>query len=144
MKRQIKMLAIMLALSTAVHAQSKPEPSPVIVTTFYIDFQSMMADTTFNVDSLLTYYIDKGVKPNPMIKNFRILAHWWGADNSKVLVIYELDKLENLNKAQDKTDDLINATFKSKDDQKLFWKRWGKIFNRHEDSIMTDVVKGKM
>jgi hypothetical protein len=122
-------------------AQATPEPSPIIITTFTVPFMSL--DTTFRVDSLLKYYIEKGIKPNPMYKNFRALMHWWGSDNAKVVVIYEIDKFENINKAGDKVEELINASFKTDAEKKLFWKRFGSVFNRHEDTIYSEPVKGK-
>jgi hypothetical protein len=73
-----------------------------------------------------------------------MLVHYWGADSYKVIFLYEVDKWEDINKSETKTDDLIAASFKNEADKKLFLKRLGRLFNRHEDSIMTDWVKPKM
>lgn len=145
MKQTPLFIAVALACTTPAFAQNpqpEPDPSPVVVTTFYVELRG--EPIGFNVDSMINLYIDKGVRPNTMIRNFRILRHWWGSDNSKVMFIYEIDKFENIIKAEGKTEELINASMKNKADQDLFWKRWGKLFNRHEDSIMTDVGKPKM
>lgn len=133
-------------LYSSATAQTQPEPNPVIITTFQFS-DPPPGDTSFKnikVDSLIDYYIDKGVRPNALIKNFRILRHWWGDDSYKVQAIYEIDKFENINKAEDKTDELINASFKNEADKNKFWRLWGKLFNRHEDNIMSDWGKPKM
>lgn len=97
-----------------------------------------------NRDSLIMYYVDKGIRPNNIVKNFRILFHYWGDDSYKILFIYEIDGLGNMNKAGDKTEELINASFKTEVERNLFWRRWNRIFSRHEDNIMSDGVKPKM
>ncbi len=79
-----------------------------------------------------------------MIKNFRILRHVWGSDSYKTIFIYEIDSMANLEKSGDKTDELINASFKDKKDQTNFWRLWGRLFDRHDDTIMADFVKPKM
>lgn len=143
MRTRSLLIAMVLLCTTSTFAQDTlPDPSPVVVTTFHVAITG--TPIGFNIDSLIKIYVDLGIRPNTMIKNFRILRHWWGADNSKVLFVYEIDKFENIPKAEDKTTELINASMKNKTDQDLFWKRWRQLFNRHEDSIMADVGKPKM
>ncbi len=123
-----------------------PDPNPVVVTT-WIFSGPQFGDTTLrgvNRDSLIMYYVDKGIRPNNIVKNFRILFHYWGDDSYKILFIYEIDGLGNMNKAGDKTEELINASFKTEAERNLFWRRWNRIFSRHEDNIMSDGVKPKM
>lgn len=132
--------------STFVQAQEAKEPNPVIVTTWMFT-PPENGDTTLkgvNVDSLVMYYIDKGVRPNELIKNFRILTHYWGDDNFKILFIYEIEGFGNIPKASNKISELIDASFKKEADKNLFWKRWDRIFNRHEDSIMANWGTPKM
>jgi hypothetical protein len=147
MRKHFISAILAMSLLTCLSAQDSTEThNPVIVTTFQWA-PPAFGDTTFknlNVDSIVKIYVDRGVRPNSMIKNFRILRHAWGADSYKVIFIYEIDKMENLDKAQEKSDDLVNKGFKTEAEKKKFWSLWGKLFDRHEDSIMTDFVKPKM
>jgi len=143
MKKSFILAVTFMVFAGYAKAQdSTREQNPVIITTIYLP--PMNEDPGFRVDSLFMYYVEKGIKPNPMFKSFRTLVHWWGDDNSKVLLIYEIDKFENINKAEEKTNELINASFKSDDEKKLFWQRYNKYFDHHEDNIMRDFGTPKM
>ena len=137
---------LFLNLSGFTQANVQPDLIPVIVSNFYFT-PFAPGDTSFRhfpIDSVINYYVDKGIRTNSMIKNFRLLRHWWGSDSYKTIFIYELDKLENVQKASDKATELINASFKNEKDRSTFWDLWGKLFNRHDDSIMADWIKPKM
>ena len=148
MKKFSSIIIALFCMSLFGNAQTQPltEPNAVIMTTY--EYEPLpMGDTTFkgvNLDSLVAYYIDKGILPNAMVLNHRILLHSWGADSRKIVFIYEIDKFENINKASEKTTDLINASFKNEADKEKFWKRWNLLFDRHDDSIMMDWGKPKM
>jgi hypothetical protein len=147
MKKSYLIILCFLLPTSHLIAQEKPqqEPNPVIITTYEYD-PLPPGDTTFkgvNLDSLVMYYMDKGILPNNMILNHRILVHAWGADSYKIIFIYEIEKFENINKAAAKTTELIDASFKNEADKKKFWKLWGLLFDRHDDSIMTDWGKSK-
>lgn len=139
-------VAVVLCISSLeLTAQTQPEPNPVIVTTYTYE-RLPAGDTSFknvNVDSLVAFYVDKGIRPNSMILNHRILNHSWGADSYQVIFIYEVNGWANINKSQEKTDELISASFKNEAEKNKFWRRWGLLFNRHEDSIMADWGKPK-
>ncbi len=147
--RKIVLVAFFVTLcciSTNAQTQPAPNPSPVVVTTWIFEMLTP-GDTLFkniSFDSVINYYVDKGVRPNPMIKNFRVLRHWWGDDSFKLLFIYEMTDLNSMDKAEQKTVELIDASFKNAADKDLFWRRFGRLFNRHEDSIMQDWVKPKI
>ena len=148
MRKLIFIFATVVFLNSSAFTQDtvRPAPTPVIVTNFYFT-PLAPGDTSFKVfpvDSVVNYYVNKGIRTNPMIKNFRILRHWWGSDSYKTIIIYELDKIENLDKAGDKTNELIDSTFKNEKDKNTFWGLWNKLFDRHDDTIMTDMVKPKM
>ena len=148
MRKPIFIFTAVLFLHSTGFTQDKPQPvlTPVIVINFYFT-PLPPGDTSFKhftVDSVLNYYVDKGVRTNPMIKNFRLLRHWWGSDSYKTIFIYELDKMENLDKAGDKSSELIDASFKDEKDKNTFWRLWNKLFDRHDDTIMADWVKPKM
>ena len=141
----VAFIVTILNLSANAQAQPAVNPSPVVVTTWIFEMLPP-GDTLFknySFDSLMNYYVDKGIRPNPMIKNFRVLRHWWGDDSFKLLFIYEMADMNSMDKAEDKTAELIDASFKNEAEKKLFWQRFGRIFNRHEDSIMQDWVKPK-
>jgi len=146
MRKSILAALIIGAYSFASAQTKTPEQSTVILTTYEwtpLDF----ADTTFrgvNFDSVLNYYVDKGVRPNPMVKNFRILRHRWGANSFKTIFLYEVDKMENLDKQDEKTNELIDASFKNETEKNKFWRVFGRAFNKHEDTIMSDWIKPKM
>ncbi len=148
MKKQIFIFTTVLFFNLSGFTQDTPQPvsAPVIVSNFYFT-PLPPGDTSFKhftVDSVINYYVDKGVRPNAMIKNFRILRHVWGSDSYKTIFIYEIDKMENLDKAGEKSDELINASLKDKKDRDKFWRLWGRLFDRHDDTIMADFVKPKM
>jgi hypothetical protein len=143
MRKQLFIAAILFTciISNKMQAQTAAY-SPVVITTFELPFVS--GGMGFKLDSLVMYYVDKGIRPNEMIKNFRILRHAWGSNSSQVMFIYEIDKMENLDKAETKVEELVNASFKTKEEKELFWKRFGMAFNKHEDNIMSDFVKPKL
>ena len=118
------------------------EPNPVIVTRFQITLPDDARRSEF--DSLVNIYVDKGIRPNAMIKNYRLLRHWWGSNNMEVVMIYEVDSWNNINKAMEEADKLINAAITDKAAQDKYWTRFGKYLNKHSDEIMADVGKPKM
>jgi hypothetical protein len=131
-------------LTTKLSAQMTPEkePNPVIVTRFQITLPDDARRSEF--DSLVNIYVDKGIRPNAMIKNYRLLRHWWGSNNMEVVMIYEVDSWNNINKAMEEADKLIDAAITDKAAREKYWTRFGKYLNKHSDEIMADIGKPKM
>ena len=131
-----------------ITAQAQTEANPIIVVTWEYERPNLQKDDTtfknFNYDSLISWYVDKGIRPNHLIKNFRVLNHYWGDDSRKTIFIYEVDGFANINKSEAKTPELIDASFKNETEKKLFWRRWSLIFDHHTDTIMLDGAKPKL
>lgn len=149
MKKLLTVCLIILFFQLTGIAQNQAESNPVVITTWkYIAPQLQPSDTTFkhfNYDTMLAYYMDKGVRPNNLIKNFRVLGHAWGSGSNTINFVYEIvGGYTNLNKADEKTAELINASFKTEADKNLFWRRFNLVFDLHDDNILTEMVKPKM
>ena len=52
--------------------------------------------------------------------------------------------MENIDKQDEKTNELLNASFKNEAEKNKFWRVFGRAFNKHEDSIMSDWIKPKL
>lgn len=117
----------------------------VIVTTYTYEPREI-TDTTLrniDVDSLVTHYITHGVLVNKHILTHRILVHAFGADSRKIIFECEIDQFANIPRSDQLTIELIDKSFKNEKDKKLFWRAWYSVFDRHEDTIMTNWGKTK-
>lgn len=143
MKKIIFSISLLLILFSSYAQLTPVTDEPVIVMATFTQREAGWSDSVFNnysVDSLLTYYMNNAIRPNPMIKNMRILTHVYGIDSYKTIMIYEVDKFSNMENADHKTWELLINSFKNEEDANLFWKRWVRLFDRHEDTIMRDWV----
>lgn len=146
MKKIILSLSLLIILNYGYGQPAPVTDDPVVIMVTFTQRDPGPADSVFKnypADSLLAYFMNIGVRPNPMIKNMRILTHVYGMDSYKTILIYEVDKFSNIEKADYKTWELINQSFKNTGEANLFWKRWVRIFDRHEDTIMRDWIKPK-
>lgn len=146
MKKLIVSISMILILFSGFSQLPPLTDDPVVIMATFTQRDPGPADSVFKnypPDSLLAYFMNVGVYPNPMIKNMRILTHVYGIDSYKAILIYEVDKFSNIEKADHKMWELIMNSFKNSADADLFWKRWARLFDRHEDTIMRDWVKPK-
>ena len=146
MKKLIVSISMMLILFSGFGQLPALTDDPVVIMATFTQRDPGPADSVFknySADSLLAYFMNVGVYPNPMIKNMRILTHVYGMDSYKTILIYEVDKFSNIEKADHKMWELIMNSFKNPADADLFWKRWVRLFDRHEDTIMRDWVTPK-
>ena len=122
---------------------SVPDDDIVLMCTYTLPSRAVMdsVEEIIPIDSLLSYYIEHGIKPNPMIKQYRILQHYIGMDSYKVVMFYHLDKFSNINSQEMKTVELLYHSFKNKEERSKFWKCFYLLFDRHEDNIMIDWTK---
>ena len=125
---------LILAVSFCLQAQttSSTPDKPLIVQTMYLnpgpDAQGI------NLDSLLTVYKKNIIDPNQQIKSSKILAHWWGADNRQILMIYELDSFDAIVKTFDRQTELVDKYVK---DNPKFLEQWQAVMSNshHGDEI---------
>lgn len=143
MKKTLFLLLLFCALRG--HGQeNSTDKSVMLLTTFTIPDRSVL-DTLgkkMDIDTLMNIY-RRAVELNPMIKSFRVLIHYYGPDSHKVLFITEIDAMRNIDLADEKTNELVNASFTSEIKRKEFWRVWNRLFDRHEDALMQDFVKPK-
>ena len=138
---------IMIVLCSLASAQETKKANPVIMVTWQYEKPNLQKDDTcfknFDFEQFINWYMDHGIRPNPLIKNFRMLSHAWGEDSRKTIFIYEVDGFANIENAEEKTASLLDASFKNDTEKNLFWRRLNLLFDRHSDNILNDVVKPK-
>ncbi|MNE61727.1 hypothetical protein D3C80_1569610 [compost metagenome] len=73
---------------------------------------------------------------NPYVKGYYPHRHTWGSDSRDFLEAYYFDSLSDLEKSNDKDDELIKAAWPKEDERKAFLDEMDKIFTGiHGDYI---------
>lgn len=148
MKNTLTALLLILNLTVLAQGDSQQGQNPVILVTWQYERPNLQKDDTcfknFDYIQFINWYVDKGIRPNQLIKNFRVLNHAWGEDSYKVFFIYEVDGFANIEKVDETITNLLNNSFKTETEKNLFWRRYNLIFDRHSDNILYDSVKPKM
>lgn len=124
---------LILAVSFCLQAQTGSTPDkPLIIQTMYLN--PGPAAQGINLDSLLTVYKKNIIDPNQQIKSSKILAHWWGADNRQIIMIYELDSFDAIVKTFERQTELVD---KYDQENPKFQEQWQNLMSNshHGDEI---------
>lgn len=100
--------------------------------------------TRAELDSLTQLYTDKVIKKNDLIISHRILRHWWGHDNTQVVIMYEVKNWEDVDKANTLNDELFQKAFPTKEERDRYNKANNKYFTgKHSDEIYSEMKAGR-
>ncbi len=137
----ILFLFIIISLNSSVSAQ--PAQGNVVVMTNFE--RAFPVDGSANeLDSLSQVYSDILYKDNPYVVSYKTIRHWWGHDNRDFLQMIEVKSFEDVEKANEKADELFMKAMPNKADRDKFNKALNKYFTgKHSDEIYREVVYGK-
>lgn len=134
MKTMLTALLIMLLLSNSTFAQ---EAKPYYVTATKMHW-NMKLDN-FSMDewkALEKEYLDKVVKKNPFIKGQMFLMHYFTEDNTELILVSRYDSWNDIEKASEKTEELVKAVWSNEKERKAFFSKKEKYYAKeHSDEI---------
>ncbi|MEK9135566.1 MAG: hypothetical protein AAB393_00460 [Bacteroidota bacterium] len=123
-------------------AQQQDQGNVFVVTTVERAFPE--GGTRAELDSLTQLFTDRVIKKNELILSHRILRHWWGHDNTQVLIMYEVKDWADVDKANTRNDELFQKAFPTKEERDRYNKANGKYFSgKHADEIYSEVKAGR-
>lgn len=143
MKLKLTAFIIMLLLGNLSIAQ---EAKPYFVTATKMHWNMNMEN--FSMDewkAVEKEYLDKVVKKNPFIKGQMFLMHYFTADNTELILVTRYDSWNDIEKAAEKTDELIKAAWPNEKDRKAFFTKKSKYYsNEHSDEIYSTLPGAKL
>lgn len=134
MKSMLTVFLIMLLLSNFSFAQ---ETNPYFVTATKMHWNMDMEN--FSMDewkAVEREYLDKVVKKNPLIKGQLYLMHYFTADNTELILVTTYESWSDIEKAAEKTQELIKAAWPNEKDRRAFFTKRAKYYAKeHSDEI---------
>ena len=135
------LILLSILTTTTVHAQD--ESRIIVVTTAH---WNMHLDD-FSMDewkAVEREYFDKVTMKNDLIESSNVLMHFFTGDNSEIKFVNVYSSWENIDKAADRTSELIKEAWQDEDERKAFFKKQGKYYsNMHSDEIYNSVKGAK-
>lgn len=146
-KIAIGILFIGLLINPSARAQDD-EKSPVLptiisVTTVHwnFDFEDGSEEEWLKLEK---EYFEKVTMKNEFILGSNFLTHYFTADNTEAIAVTAYENLESINKAADRTSELIEEGWPNEDERKAFMKKRNEYFtSMHSDEIYR-VLDGAM
>ncbi len=91
-------------------------------------------------DSLTHLYQINVWDRNPFVISHKIIRHWWGNNNRDIIEITEIKSWEDIPKAMQKSNELFEEVWSSKEARDKFNKAYDKYFTgKHSDEIYREV-----
>jgi hypothetical protein len=133
------LLVFFISMSSSVFAQPA-EGNVYVITNFeraYPDDGSMR-----ELDSLTTLYIDKTFgADNQYVESCKLVRHWWGHNSTDFIQITEVKNWDDITKANQRSNELFEAAWPTKESRDAFNKAYNKYFTgKHSDEIYREVV----
>lgn len=130
---------IILSILATTFVHSQDETKIIVVTTGHWN----MHLEDFSMDewkSVEKEYFDKVTMKNDLIESSNVLMHLFTADNSEIKFVNVYSLWDNIDKAADRTGELIEEAWPNEDERKAFFKKQGKYYsNMHSDEIYSSV-----
>jgi hypothetical protein len=126
--------ALFLLLSVVnINAQDESDQHVVTVTTFHLKFPLDGTNKEFN--DIWKDYFDKVLSKSSEVINRSVYRHFWGSDNTQLVLVSEFKNLQDLMASEKTEDDLFTKAYPNKDDQDKFNKTFRKYVGNHSDEI---------
>jgi len=126
--------ALFLLLSLVnIKAQDESDQHVVTVTTFHLKFPLDGTNKEFN--DIWKDYFDKVLSKSSEVINRSVYRHFWGSDNTQLVLVSEFKNLQDLMALEKTEDDLFTKAYPNKDDQDKFNKTFRKYVGNHSDEI---------
>jgi len=135
------LFTVFASFNTSVMAQAN-QGNIFVVTTFERAFPTNGSQR--ELDSLTALYSENCFAKNEYIVSYKVIRHFWGHDNRDFLQMIEVKTWEDIEKANDKTNELFMKAWPTSADRKKFNDANGKYFTgKHSDEIYSEVVAPK-
>jgi len=96
------------------------------------------------LDSLSALYAENCLAKNEFVVSYKIMRHFWGHNNTDFIQMVEVKSWEDIEKANDKINELFNKAWPTEQDRKKFNDANNKYFTgKHSDEIYNEVVAPK-
>ncbi|WP_367757093.1 hypothetical protein [Flavobacterium sp. WC2430] len=133
------MLILTLLLSIKLHAQEDPKPVFVTVTTLHRNLDTDRKDWKQTEQE----YFDKVTSKNDLIIGSELLNHYYTENSSEVLLVSVFKTWEDIEKANDISNDLIKKGWPDEKSRKAFFDKYTSYYGpMHSDEIYTTVAAG--
>ena len=133
------MLILTLLLSIKLHAQEDPKPVFVTVTTLHRNLDTDRKDWKQTEQE----YFDKVTSKNDLIIGSELLNHYYTENSSEVLLVSVFKTWEDIEKANDISNDLIKKGWPDEKARKAFFDKYTSYYGpMHSDEIYTTVAAG--
>lgn len=133
------MLILTLLLSIEIHAQEDPKPVFVTVTTLHRNLDTDRKDWKQTEQE----YFDKVTSKNDLIIGSELLNHYYTENSSEVLQVSVYRTWEDIEKANDISNDLIKKGWPDEKSRKIFFDKYNSYYSpMHADEIYTTVAAG--
>ena len=135
------LFTVFASFNTSVMAQAN-QGNIFVVTTFERAFPTNGSQR--ELDSLTALYSENCFAKNEYIVSYKVVRHFWGHDNRDFLQMIEVKTWEDIEKANDKTNELFMSAWTTSADRKKFNDAYNKYFTgKHSDEIYSEVVAPK-
>jgi hypothetical protein len=133
------MLILTLLLSIKIHAQEVPKPVYITVTTLHRNLDADRKDWKQTEQE----YFDKVTSKNDLITGSEVLNHYYTANSSEVLFVSVFNTWEDIEKANDVTNELIKKGWPDEKVRKAFFDKYNSYYGpMHSDEIYTSIAAG--
>lgn len=135
------LVTVFMTMNTSVMAQPS-QGNIVVVTTFERAFPTNGSGR--ELDSLSALFAENCFAKNEYIVSYKVVRHFWGHDNRDFLQMMEVKSWEDIEKANDKINELFMKAWPTREDRKKFNDAYNKYFSgKHSDEIYSEVVAPK-
>jgi hypothetical protein len=135
------LVTVFASLDTSVMAQTS-QGNIFVVTTFERAFPKDGSNR--ELDSLSALYSEKCFAKNDYIVSYKVIRHFWGHNNTDFIQMMEVKSWEDIEKANEKIDELFMKAWTTSADRKKFNDAYNKYFTgKHSDEIYSEVVAPK-
>jgi GrpB-like predicted nucleotidyltransferase (UPF0157 family) len=133
------MLILTLLFSIKTHAQEVPKPIYITVTTLH---RNLDADIEAWKQTEQEYF-DKVTSKNELIIGSEVLNHYYTANSSEVLLVSMFKTWEDIEKANDMTNELIKKGWPDEKVRTAFFDKYNSHYGTmHSDEIYTSIAAG--
>lgn len=135
------LVTVFASFSTSLMAQSS-QSNIFVVTTFERAYPKDGSQR--ELDSLSALYAQNCFAKNGYIVGYKVMRHFWGHNSADFIQMMEVKSWDDIEKANDKINELFNKAWTTQQDRKKFNDAYNKYFTgKHSDEIYNEVVSPK-